>query len=50
MLQDPQTGLETTIGEYASAIYEAALNEFNDERVARQIAHQLLTDALARRR
>jgi hypothetical protein len=42
--------LHTTIGELASALYEEAMIEFGDERIARRVASEALRDALARAR
>ena len=38
--------LNTTIGELASALYEEALAELGDKRLAQRVASQMLMEAL----
>ncbi|MFZ9889462.1 MAG: hypothetical protein ACO3JL_18360 [Myxococcota bacterium] len=42
--------VHTTVGDLASAFYEAALAELGNEALARQVARELTCDALRRSR
>jgi hypothetical protein len=40
--------IQTTLGELASAYYEAALSELHDETAAQRLASQMVTNAVKR--
>jgi hypothetical protein len=42
--------IRTTVGDLASAFYEAALAELHDETAAARIAQQMVRDAVKNRR
>lgn len=42
--------LQTTVGELASAFYEAALAELKNPVLAARVAHQMVRDAVANQR
>ena len=43
-----QQQLNTTLGELAAALYEEALAELGDKRLAQRVASQMLMEALKR--
>jgi len=48
MLNNDTAALDTTIGEYAMALYETALSELQDEALAQQVTQRLVAQALVK--